>query len=128
MRISEAFSQYGATLKNVQWSVSAENDAGELVLSLWKHKFEKPHKNTIKYVDKVSRWSGHGNSEFRQRIEKAYRQEQKIRAVIARTEDEAAVDRGEDASKLINTYHTRTDWVGQVSLWDGDNFEIEFVG
>lgn len=50
-----------------------------------------------------------------------------IRAVIARTNDESAVNHGQDASKLKNTFHARTDWIGQILLWDGNNFEIEFT-
>jgi hypothetical protein len=132
MRISEAFDTYGASLKNVNWSVSAENGDGELILSLWQHYFKRPEGNTInyviKYVDRVSRWEGHGNAEFRIRIEKASITNQVVRAVIAKTDNRAAVDRGEDAGQLNNTYHVREDWSGTVTLWDGDNFEINFVG
>jgi hypothetical protein len=46
--------------------------------------------------------------------------------VIARTDDEEAIRRGDDASKLKNRFHIREDWIGKVILWDGDNFEIEF--
>ena len=126
MQISDAFAQYGAKLKNVQWSVSAENAEEELVVSLWKHKFEKAIGKSIKYVDTVSRWSGHGNKEFRERIDKAYLEKQAVRVIIARTNDEEAVNDGKDASKLSNTFHVRPDWAGTVTLWDGDNFEIEF--
>jgi uncharacterized lipoprotein len=128
MRISEAFAKYGATLNNVNWSVSAENEAGELILSLWQHYFKRPEGNTIKYVDRVSRWSGNGNAEFRKRIEKASKTNQVVRSVISKTDNKAAVDLGEDASQLNNTFHVREDWLGKVTLWDGDNFEITFVG
>lgn len=37
----EAFKSYDAKLKNPQWSVSAVNNKGELVLSLWEHHFKK---------------------------------------------------------------------------------------
>lgn len=102
MRISEAFAKYGAKLKNINWSVSAENSAGELILSLWRRHFEKPEGNTINYVDRVSRWSGNGNVEFRKRIENAFQTNQVVRCVIAKTDNKEAVDRGDDASKLNN--------------------------
>lgn len=127
MRISEAFAKYGAKLKNVNWSVSAENGDGELILSLWQHYFERPEGNTIKYVGRVSRWSGNGNVEFRKRIEKAFQINQVVRCVISKTDNKEAVDRGDDASKLNNTFHIKKDWIGKVTLWDGDNFEIKFV-
>jgi len=127
MKISEAFAKYGAKLNNVNWSVSAENEAGELILSLWQHYFERSEGNTIKYIDRVSRWSGNGNAEFRKRIEKAFQTNQDVRCVISKTDDKAAVDRGDDASKSKNTFHIKENWFGKVSLWDGDNFEIKFV-
>ncbi len=126
MGIKDCFAKYGAELKNVNWSVSAENHKGELVVSLWKHFFTPAVKGKTKYIDKVSRWSGHGNAEFRGRIQKAYESDQIVRVVIARTDDEEAVLRGEDASKLKNRFHVREDWIGKILNWDGDNFEIEF--
>ncbi len=127
MGITEAFKKYGATLKNTFWSVSAENKEGELVVSLWKHFFEKTNGGHIRYVDKVSRWSGNGNVEFRERVAKAYDTGQKVRTVIARTDDEEAVRNGVDASTLKNTFYVKETWEGVVTLWDGDNFEIEFT-
>jgi hypothetical protein len=126
MGIKDCFAKYGADLKNVNWSVSAENAKGELVVSLWNHFFTPPIKSKTKYIDKVTRWSGNGNIEFRHRIQKAYDTNQSVRVVIARTNDEEAVRRGDDASKLKNRFHVREDWIGKVILWDGDNFEIEF--
>jgi len=58
MLISEAFKTFNATLKNVQWSVSAMNTDNELVLSLWEHFFEKRSKGTMTYIDNASRWAG----------------------------------------------------------------------
>lgn len=86
-----------------------------------------PSKDRIRYIDRVGRWSGHGNSEFRRHIQNAYEIDQVIRAVIARTNNEEAVLRGKDASKLKNRFHVREDWIGKVIRWDGDNFEIEFI-
>ncbi|MGS2743214.1 hypothetical protein ACU6TU_06400 [Halomonas sp. LS-001] len=126
MGIKDCFAKYGAKLKNVNWSVSAENPKGELVVSLWNHFFTSTGNGKITYIDRVTRWSGHGNAEFRERIQKAYETDQPVRVVIARTIDEEAIRRGDDASKLKNQFHVREDWIGKVTLWDGDNFEIEF--
>jgi hypothetical protein len=124
--LSEAFSKYGAKLKNVNWSVSAENASGELVVSLWRHRFLKPEADSIRYQDYVDRWSGHGNKEFRERISKAFSCKQVVRAVIAKTSNIEAVNNGADASNFVNDYHIRKDWLGQVTEWDGNNFEITF--
>lgn len=125
--LMEAFQLYGAVQKNLNWSVSAENKAGELVVSLWLHHFAEPVGKTIRYIDKVSRWSGLGNKEFRKNIDKAFSSGQVVRAIIARTSDEDAVDKGKDASKLKNIFTIKKDWFGKVVLWDGDIFEIHFI-
>jgi hypothetical protein len=126
MNRSEAFAQFGAKLKNFVWSVAAETPDGDLVLSLWKQFFKKPKDGEIRYVDCVTRWSGNGNTEFRKFLDSAAKSGQVIRVVIARTEDEAAVAAGQDASELKNTFHARKDWVGRLDVWDGENFEIAF--
>ena len=53
MLISETFANSGARQNNIQRSVSAVNESGELVLSLWDQFFEKRSKGTMTYVDKV---------------------------------------------------------------------------
>lgn len=126
MGISAEFAKFGATLNNVQWSVSAYNNKGELVVSLWQHFFGKAVEGKIRYEDKVSRWSGAGNKEFRRNLDQAYADKQIIRAVIARTNDEAGVISGQDASKFKNSFAARIDWIGKLLLWDGDCFIIEF--
>ena len=126
MGISAEFAKFGATLKNVQWSVSAYNTKGELVLSLWQHFFGKAVAGKIRYEDNVSRWSGAGNKEFRRNLDQAFAGQQVIRAVLARTSNEAGVRSGQDASQFKNTFAARPDWIGKVLLWDGDHFIIEF--
>ena len=127
MLYTEAFARYKAKLKNVNWSVSAESTNGELIISLWKHRFAKPEGNTIKYVDFVTRWKGPGSNELRARLQEAHINEQVIRPVIARTSDVKAVEEGVDASTLKNQFFVREDWFGKLTSWDGDNFEITFV-
>ena len=126
MNYGEAFTRYGAALRNPQWSVCAENAKGELFVSLWHHHFRKAVGNTIRCVGKASRWSGPGNAEFRESMNKAFETNQVIRAVIARTDNPNAVERGEGASKLKNTFSIKEDWFGKVVVWDGDTYEIEF--
>ncbi len=127
MLFTEAFRRYKATLKNINWSVCAENSDGELVVSLWKHHFSKPDGNTIRCKDRASRWSGPGNNEFRKALDKVQETDQVIRVVIARTENSDAVEAGQDASKLQNTFSVREDWFGELIVWDGDNYEIKFT-
>ena len=76
--------------------------------------------------DRVSRWSGPGNAEFRRALDKAKGKDQVIRLVMARSHDPAAVDSGQDASKIKKSFEPREDWFGKLILWDGENYEIEF--
>jgi hypothetical protein len=83
----------------------------------------------MRYVDSLSRWKGHnapGNRLLREHLELAYSTGTSVRLVIARTNDEAAVTAGGDASKLENAFGIREDLMGRVTSFDGDNFVIEF--
>lgn len=126
MLISESFASFKAKQKNLQWSVSAISENDELVVSLWDQFFEKRSKGTMTYVDKVSRWKGLGNTEFVTNLNIAIDKDLVVRAIIAKSKNPEAVAAGDPASNLGNTFHPKADWVGKVTLWDGDNFEIEF--
>lgn len=127
MRISEAFNSFKAKQTNVQWSVSAINTENELVLSLWEHFFEKRNKGSMTYVDHASRWSGPGNSEFRKHFQYAYDNGIKIRAIIAKSMKPDVVIGGGSGSNLGNTFHPKPKWIGEITKWDGNKFEIQFV-
>ncbi len=126
MLISESFASFKAKQKNVQWSVSAISENNELVVSLWDQFFEKRSKGTMTYVDKVSRWKGLGNSEFIANLNLATEKDLVVRAIIAKSKNPEAVAAGDPASNLGNTFHPKKDWVGKVTVWNGDDFEIEF--
>mgnify|MGYP000213723234 CR=1 FL=1 len=126
MLISESFTAFKAKQNNVQWSDSAISQSGDLVVSLWIHKFEKRSKKTMTYIDRVSRWSGLGNKEFVKNLDNAYKNDLDVRAIIAKTKRPDVVDGGGAANNLGNTFSPKLDWIGKVILWDGDNFEIEF--
>ncbi|MGR3220107.1 MAG: hypothetical protein ACUZ8H_09875 [Candidatus Anammoxibacter sp.] len=57
MLFTEAFRRHKAKLKNINWSICAENSDGELVVSLWDHHFSNPkdRKGVIVCKDKASR-------------------------------------------------------------------------
>ncbi len=126
MKITEAFAKFCAKQTNIQWSVSSFSPDGELVVSLWDQFFEKRSKNTMTYVDRVTRWNGLGNKEFRRNIDHAYRNNIKVRAIIAKTKRPDVVEAGGAASSLGNTFHPKEKWIGDIILWNGDDFEIEF--
>ena len=126
MLISEAFASFQAKQKNIQWSVSAFNLSNELVLSLWDHFFEKREKETMTYSDRVSRWSGAGNNEFRRNIDTAFQNNLVVRAIIAKSKKPEVIIAGGAGNNLGNTFSPKENWIGKVTIWDGDKFEIQF--
>ena len=124
--LKEAFARYGATLRNVQWSVSAWAPDGSLVLSLWAHHYRKGPGGSAEYFGSASRWSGPGNKEFRENLARALKDNSRIRLVISSTEHTDHVDSGGDASKVKKDFHVREDLVGQVVDYDGDSYVIRF--
>lgn len=125
--ISEAFRRYGASLKNVNWSVSSWVDDTTLVVSLWQHhSLGKRSPGVLAFGDRFDRWSGPGNSEFRANVMRAYEMGAKVRLVLARAIEPARVERGEDGSKIPKTFAVRDDLIGRVSEVDGERYVIEF--
>jgi len=124
--ISEAFAKYGARLKNVNWSVSAWNAAGELVLSLWAHHYRKGEGGSAEYSGKLSRWAGPGNNEFRANISDAFERKSPVRLVLVQTENIDHVEAGEDASKVKKDFAAREDLLGEVIEFDGENYVVRF--
>jgi hypothetical protein len=120
--IVEAFRAYGATLANPQWAVSAEIPGG-IVMSLWESEFDK---KAMRYIDKLSRWKGAGNSLFRKHLQLAYAKKLPISLVIVKASDPEAVRRGDDASKIPKSFSVRKDLVGRVEKLAGEDFEIQF--
>lgn len=123
---AEAFGKYGAKLRNVNWSVCAENAQGELVASLWSHHFSKPKDGVLRCQSNTMRWGGPGRNEFSTALQKAYSTKQPIRVVIATTPTPEIVESGADASKVEKKFTVRTDLIGEVTEFDGVNYVIEF--
>ncbi|WP_426174913.1 hypothetical protein [Massilia sp. TWR1-2-2] len=124
--ISEAFAKYGARLKNVNWSVSAWNSTGELVLSLWAHHYRKGEDGSAEYSGKLSRWAGPGNNEFRVNIAEAFERKSPVRLVVVQTDNIDHVESGEDASRVKKDFSARDDLVGEVVLLENDNYVVSF--
>lgn len=126
--IKEAFAQYGASLTNVQWSVSAWAPDGSLVVSLWEHHRRKSVvPGTLEFAGSANRWKGPGNTEFRANVAKAHASQANVRLVIVRTDQTARVEAGEDASKLKKDFFRKEEVVGKVVEWDGENYAFRFT-
>jgi len=124
--LKEAFAKYGATLRNVQWSVSAWAPDGSLVLALWAHHYRKGKDSSPEYFGRASRWSGPGNKEFKENLARAKSENALIRLVISSTEQKDHVESGGDASKVKKDFHVREDLVGRVVEYDGDDYVVRF--
>ena len=125
--IKEAFAGYKATLLNVQWSVSAWNPAGELVVSLWAHhRRKKSLPGYLEFEGSANRWKGPGNTEFRKNVARAFTTAAVVRLVIADTIEVGRVEAGEDGSKIKKDFHLKEEVVGRVTEWDGENYIFRF--
>jgi len=125
--INAAFAEYGAVLKNPQWSVSAWTPSGDLVVSLWDHHFRKgAPSGMMDFADSFDRWSGHGNKEFRENVSKAHAAGSRIHLVIVKTDQIARVEAGEDASKIRKEFFLRDDMIGWVHEFTDALYVIRF--
>ena len=124
MGIVAEFEKYKARLRNQFWAVSALTDT-EMVASLWEHRIRVESGRWV-YRDYLTRWSGNGNALFREHLLQAMSEERPVRIVKATTSNVALVEGGGDASKAKNTFKARPEWIGRVTNFDGDNFEIIF--
>ncbi|NVK41586.1 MAG: hypothetical protein HWE39_10130 [Oceanospirillaceae bacterium] len=124
---SGAFAKFGATLKNVQWSVSSINNNNELVVSLWAHHRDPAIKDAMVFSDSFDRWSGPGNNEFMTNVTRAHQESLPVRLIIVSTEETQRVQSGEDASRVKKRFSPRDDLIGKVMSIDGDRYTIRFV-
>lgn len=127
LTLTRAFAEYGARLKNPQWSVSAWLPEGTLVVCLWDHHCRKGFAGTMEFSGSLERWSGHGNKEFRENLSKAFVAESNIRLVIVTTKETARVEAGEDASKIKKFYATRHDLIGKITELGVRNYVFQFA-
>jgi hypothetical protein len=122
-----AFRAFGAKLTNPMWAYSAIAKDGALVLSCWSHKL-KLQNSTLIYSDRLSRWEPNtpGKNLLTQHLTKARDEALDVRLIVATTDEPDVVDRGEAADKIKKTFHIKPEVIGKVTLFDGDNFQIEF--
>lgn len=126
LKISEAFAQYGAKLRNVQWSVSAWSPSGELVVSLWAHHWRRGPDGAIEFADRFDRWSGPGNSEFRENLRRAFDERSTVRLVIVRTLETERVQSGAGATNIPKDFDFRPELLGEVTHLDDETYVVRF--
>jgi len=126
------FKKFNAELKNPNWSVSSISSNNELIVSLWGHKpllTKHPTERKQIYRDCINRWTGNGRNEFKRNLDIALEKNLIIRPIIAmlnNTNDFRFILDGNDASQYPKRFNAKTDWIGELIIWDGIYFEIEF--
>jgi hypothetical protein len=80
----------------------------------------------MEFSDSFDRWKGHGNSEFRVNVRKAYEDQRALRLIIVRTDQIGRIEAGEDASEVKKEFFIRDDLVGEVVEIDSDRYVIRF--
>lgn len=128
MGFADAFASYKAKLVNVNWAVSSISDDGALVISCWHHLFKRAEPNGLVYRDNLRRWgesNQHGKNLLAEHLSKAQSEGLPIRIVVATAEKPEELETVSDASTLKKTFHIRKDWIGRLTNFDGENFDIE---
>ena len=132
MNYTDAFAAYGATLRNVQWSVSAFSKDGRLVVCLWEN-YLKPGREraTMEYNDMLSTWLGnaHGRNEFSEHLRIAKSRNLDVLLVIAHPvspSDKEQVGRVGDESTINKTFSVKENVIGTLEEYDGNALRIVF--
>jgi|SRR5688572_19433026 len=124
---TEAFRAYGAKLVNPMWAYSAIAEDGAIVISCWSHKLDL-HDGVLTYTDRLSRWEPNtpGKNLLIEHLTMGKNQGLPVRLVVATTDQPDVIDRGDQARDIRKTFHVKPELVGKVTLFDGDNFSVEF--
>jgi len=124
--LTKAFADYGATLRNVRWAVSAIAKDGSVVLSCWDQFLTQQPDGRLRYDDNLSRWQGNfrGRDLLRDHLTQAFKNKLRVRLVIATLKDPKVVTA--DASTQSKTFSVCKDLVGRLVEFNGDRFVIDY--
>lgn len=132
MNYTEAFAEYGATLTNPQWSVSAFARDGSLVVCLWQNYVKRgQERGTLEYQDTLSKWLGNvpGRNEIRDHLRIVQRSVLPVRLVIAHPISDAdaeLVGTLADESTIRKTFSVKKEAIGRLEEFDDDTLRIVF--
>ena len=126
--VTRAYKEYDAALKNVQWSISAWNTKGELVVSLWEHSRVKGSPSgTVQFRNgRPMSYDSNGQKEFLENVEKAHQTNSDLRLVLVKAEDPGSIEDGNSGSDTKKTISVRPEWIGKVLTFSATEFLIEF--
>lgn len=138
MKLTEAFRQFGATLRNVRYDVTAISDTNppELVCALfghwqgWMRRRDDLPANVREYRDDLRGWGkSPAIAEVRRHLQRAFDEGLAVRlitATLADPKDRESVDAGLNASGAQKDFDPRPDMIGRVTEFDGEAFRIRF--
>jgi len=81
----------------------------------------------MEFVGTTSRWGGPGKNEFKENVDRAFRERRPVRLVIVSTPQPERVDAGDDGSTIPKTFEVRDNVVGEIIEWDGEAYAIRFT-
>jgi hypothetical protein len=123
LNMTDAFNRYHARLVNNLWAVSAIAVDGALVVSCWDFTITPVNAEVMVCTDSLSRWTENnrlGNNLLRDHLNQAILEKLPIRLVVAHPAPESA-------KRIAEYFHVRSDVVGRIVGFDGDQFVLEFT-
>lgn len=142
LNLTKSYAEYGAKLKNVQWSCSAIADDGAIVISCWDTKgkqfgsclLEKMVQGDevigYRYIDELSLWGGNtaGNNEVRKNISLALAEDRPVRFVLVTCLDDLNEwAQKNDMKGMRKKFHIKPDLEGRVVEFENDRYVVEFI-
>lgn len=128
----DAFAKHSAVLRNPQWSFSAQAEDGSIVVSCWIDFFVPPkihqEPGVMRYRDTLKRTEHNerGRNELKAFLEGAQENGTPFKLIVARAGDPKVLVQGKSASDSKNRFQPRTDLVGSLVSFDGNEFVIDF--
>jgi hypothetical protein len=123
---AEAFAEYGAKLRNVQWSVCADAPDGALVAAFGNIISTRQEMGRLLVVALSLVGRARAIPSSGKRWATAFSTQQPIKVVIAHTTETDKVESGADASALKKWFSIKKDWIGRVASIAGDEYVFEF--
>jgi hypothetical protein len=80
--------------------------------------------DTAEYFDRLDRWQGPGNTEFRINLARAYTERSVVRLEGVSTHGIEHVQSGKDASKVQESFDRRMDLMGALVVLDGEKLQV----
>jgi hypothetical protein len=129
MKYTEAFAEFGATLRNPRWAYSAIAQDGSLVLSCWARYLCEQPDGVLRYqIDDFKQWTSNapGKSLLTQHLRQAQDDGLPVRMVLVTTTPVHAKVAGVSGTKVKKRFKPRHDLVGSVVEFAAERVVVDF--